>query len=179
MQSLTQLLADWRRSRAALEKLNSDIPRIIGNEAVRAIKQNFRIQGYDTGRGVRGWVHRAAKTDKSYDRGKTQTANGPSKHRTGKNGTYKGSVFSSANPLEVQTHNLVNSIKYKAFGKGVFIGVDTGLVPYAKIQNEGGRGNPGRQYMPKPNEPPNVKMLKQIDKKIVSEREKALAIFKR
>jgi hypothetical protein len=176
---LSQLLTDWRNSRIALQKLDNDIPRIIGNEAVRAIKSNFKIQGYDNGRGVRGWVHRAAKTDKSYDRGKNQTSSGPSRYRTGKNSTYKGSVFSSSNPLEVQTHNLLNSVKYKAFGRRVFIGVDTGLVPYAKIQNEGGRGIPARQYMPKPSDPPNPKMLKQIDRKIVSQREKALALFKR
>jgi len=142
------------------------------------VKDNFRLQGYDSGMGVAPWDKRKAKTDKAYDRGKTTNSKGvQSQYRTGKNKTYKGSVFSSANPLLEQTRRLYNSIKYKAITKTVIIGVDLLLVPYAEKMNEGGNSTPARPYMPQPHMPPNPKMLKSVKKKIEFERGKAMKGF--
>eukprot|EP01037_Dinobryon_pediforme_P011470 gene11470-11564_t len=162
-----------------MQKLAEDTPRIIGNECVKVVKDNFRIQGYDSGLGVKTWDKRKPATDKAYDRGKTYNSKGvQSKYRSGKNKVYKGSVFSSSKPILDQTGTLKNSPKYKVNSKQVKIGVDLLLVPYAEKMNEGGNGTPARQFMPKEEAPPNPKMLKRIKKKIVFERDKAMKDFK-
>jgi len=51
--SLSQLLADWRKAQIDMQKLQSDLPRITGNESVKVIKDNFKLQGYDYGIGVK------------------------------------------------------------------------------------------------------------------------------
>lgn len=171
MRTLSQLIEDWKIARGALTKLQADTPRIIGNVAVRSIKDNFRMQGYDTGAGVTNWKPRSQATNNRYDK------------RSG----VKGSVYQSTNMLLKQTGVLYNSIQYKVTGKLVFVGVDLGAVPYAKKMNDGGPGKwgknatntPPRPYMPRPNEGLNPKMLKGVLKKIQSEREKALKNFKR
>ena len=165
MRSLNQLLSDWRQSEAAMKKLQDNTPRIVGNESVKAIKENFKLSGYDTGSGVTGWKERKESTNKSYD----------SRHGV------KGSVFNSENPLLIQTHNLYNSIRYQAGPTVVNIGVDLGLIPYAKAINEGDdkTGMPARKYIPANNEPPNPKILKRILKKITFERDRAMGLFKK
>ena len=161
--SLSQLLTDWRQSRQAMETLNNNLPRIIGTSAVKVVKENFKLQGYDSGTGVNGWEARNPKTDKAYDK----------RHGV------KGSVYQSSKPLLEQTRNLYNSVKYAVMNKLVNIGVDLGLIPYAKRMNEGGGGIPPRKYIPGPGEPPNPKILKAIYKKVDFERDKAMNIFKK
>lgn len=169
--SIAQLIADMKAARAAMKKLADDTPRIIGNTAVRVIKDNFRLQGYDSGSGVSSWKQRSQETNNRYNK------------RYG----VKASVYQSSNPLLTQTKDLYNSIQYKVQGKLVFVGVDLGQIPYAKKMNDGGPGKwgkndthtPARKYMPANGEPPNVKMLKQITKKVQSERDRALIEFKR
>jgi hypothetical protein len=171
MKSLRQLVNDWKIARGALDKLQKDLPRIIGNESARAVKENFKLQGYDSGTGVKSWPARSEATNKSYNR------------RSG----VKGTVYNSASPILEQTKNLFNAVKYKASGNRVDIGVDTGLVPYAEKMNTGGPGKwgknathtPARQFTPGPGDPPNAKMLKAIVKKVNSQRDKALKDFKR
>lgn len=180
MKSLSNLLSDFRAARVGMEKLTADIPRIMGTSAVKVIKQNFTLQGYDSGTGIASWEKRDPKTDAAYDRGRTTKKDGTkSKYRNGKNASYKGSVYNSENPVLMQTRNLYNSIKYQIIGKTVIIGVDLNIVPYGQKMNEGGNGTPARKFMPKPNEGPNIKMLKDIEKKVISEREKALREFKK
>jgi hypothetical protein len=169
MRSLTELLIDFRRSREAMEQLVKNTPRIIGVEAVRVVKQNFLIEGYDSGTGVTKWPPRADATNKAYMAGRGK----------GKQGRYKGSVFSASKPLLRQTLNLYNSIQYRAYGTRVFIGTNLSLVPYAQAHNQGLNHQPVRQYMPWPNQPPNKKILLAIGKKVNLERDKALRIFKR
>lgn len=163
MKSLNELLADWRKSRVEMEKLNTDLPRIIGTVAVKLVKENFKLSGYDSGTGVKGWEGRSVKTNKAYDK------------RRG----VKGSVYQSSNPLLMQTRNLYNSVKYGAQGKVVTIGVDTGLIPYAKRMNEGGGGIPARKYIPANGEQPNIKILKKVYRKIDSSRDKIMQNFKK
>lgn len=164
MKPLNQLLSDWKVARQRMEQLNNDIPRIMGNESVKVVKDNFKLQGYDTGTGLKSWPERSAKTNKAYD------------HRHG----VKGSVYQSSNPLLQQTRNLYNLIKYLIKNKStVFIGADTNLAPYAERMNEGGGGIPARQYIPKPGAAPNAKILKRIKKKVSSEIDKSLVEFKK
>ena len=99
----------------------------------------------------------------------------------------KGSVYQSGNPLLEQTRNLYNAVKYYLQSKSVTVGVDLTLIPYAEKMNKGGQGKwgnnttdtPARQFIPKPEEGPNVKILKRVQKKVESEREKALKDFKK
>jgi hypothetical protein len=170
MQSLRVLLEDWRRSRVNMETIVKKMPRIIGAECVRVVKQNFNLHGYDSGSGFEEWKQRSDKTNESYARNRTK----------GKQGIYKGSVFSPNKPVLKQTLNLYNNIKYEVRGfSSVKIGVDKGLVPYAIAHNEGLNHQPKRQFMPYPSQPPNQKMIRQITKKYEHEREKALGKFKK
>lgn len=169
IKNLKQLLSDWQRARKALEQTTDNLPRIIGTEVVKVVKQNFQVQGYDSGIGVKKWVKRAKKTDAAYDANR-----GP-----GGNSRYKGTVFSSTKPLLMQTKNLYNAVEYTASKRSVKIGVNLNLIPYAKIQNEGGRGIPARQYMPYDSQGPNIKMLRAIEKKVLYDRNRALRDFKK
>jgi hypothetical protein len=173
MKSLRDLLNDWNGTTQRVNNLlNKDLPRIIGNESVRAVKNNFKLQGYDSGMGVATWAKRKASTDKAYDRGKAMGKNGKlSKYRSGNNKTYKGSVYQSTNPINLQTRNLFNGVKYTIEYPIIIIGVNTDLVPYTEYVNE------VRQYIPKPDEPPNMKILKAIKKKYEYERDKAFKGF--
>lgn len=170
MKSIADLISDFKASRKALKQLQDDTPRIIGTSAVRVIKQNFSLQGYDSGIGVTSWKPRSPATNLRYDK------------RQG----VKGSTYQSSNALLKQTGNLYNAIQYKVSGKLVFVGVDLGAVPYAKKMNDGGPGKwgknvtntPARKYMPGKNEGANAKMLKDALKKIQSQRDRALNPFK-
>lgn len=169
MNTVPALLSAFKAAKQAIIKLQEDIPRIIGNESVRVIKENFRLQGYDSGTGVAPWKPRSVATDLRYDK------------RYG----VKASVYQSSNPILKQTGSLFNSVQYKVKGKSVFVGVDLGLVPYAKKMNDGGPGKwgknatntPRRQFMPENNGKPNAKMLKAALKKIQSQRDRALKAF--
>jgi len=179
MKSLTDLVRDWADARRKMEKSISDIPRIAGIVAVKVIRQNFEIQGYDSGIGITKWPKRSPKTDAAYDRGKTVNAKTGklSKYRTGKNGTYKGSVFSSSKPILDQTGALKNSVNYVATKRSVFVGINLSLVPYAIAHNQGLHHEPQRKFMPLPNEKPNIKMLRAIESKIIYERKQAMKTF--
>ena len=158
MKSLGQLLYDFRAAKEEFTRLNYDIPKIIGTESVKVIKEGFKLQGWDPGTGLQGWEPRSEKTNAAYDRYRGK--GGKSK--------FKGSVYRSGNPLLLQTRNLYNSVKYGYAGNTVTIGVDACLIPYAKEMNEGGRGIPARKYMPKPGEAPTSKILKAIEKKVTA-----------
>lgn len=181
MKNLQDLSRDWQEARRAMQKSVEDIPRIAGIIAVKVIKQNFVGQGYNTGIGVERWVPRKASTNRAYDAGKTRNSKTGklSKYRSGKNSTFKGSVFSSENPLLIQTHALMNSIQYRANKREVFIGFDEGLIPYGKRMNEGGGGVPRRQFLPYKNQRPPISMLRAIESQIIKERNQILKKFKK
>ena len=154
---MSQLIQDWRQAQKQMEKLVANQTRIIGNESVKVVKQNFIIQGYDTGTGVKAWDERKPSTNKAYDK----------RHGV------KGSVYNSGNPLLLQTRNLYNAVKYKASNKLVQIGVDLGLIPYAEKMNE------TRQYIPTETEGPNRKILGKVKDKIKREQDLAMQNFKK
>lgn len=176
MLSLEQLLSDFKQARVDHERMMRDAPRIIGVECVRVIHDNFRIQGYDNGNGVEKWQPRKYATNKVYGGSFTH---GLSRIQGGKRGkNYRGSVYSASKPLEMQTLNMYNSIQYKIAGGYIFIGGNLTLVPYLQAQNEGLNHQPVRQFMPKPNQGVNVKMIKTINGKLKIGTGNALRKFK-
>ena len=169
---LHELITDWRKSQSEMNKVTTALPRIIGNEAVKVVQDNFRLQGYDSGQGVTKWEARKESTNKRYDK------------RSG----VKGSVFNSAKKILDQTSNLKDSVHYEVSGNVVNIGVNPNTIPYAQIHNEGLKGSAWgmhpfvmakRQYLPLASEGPNQKVLNAIRKKLTYEIGKAMAIFKR
>lgn len=194
MQSISDLLSDFRKARQEYEKHLSNAPRIIGSEALKVIDKNFDNESYDTGRGREKWKPRADATNKAYDR----------------RGNYKGSVYNSKSKILQQTLNLRDGVKKKESKNSVFIGINLLKVPYAQIHNEGGviqipnhtrnvskgkfaRGTPSkashrtisahtirmpkRQYMPKPGDPPNPAIMKASFNKLQNERNRILKKF--
>lgn len=166
---MSRLLADWRASHQRMQLVETNMPRMVGAEAVKVVKENFDLQGYDNGRGIHKWPARESSTNKRYDR----------------RGGVKGSVFSSSNKILYQTGDLKNSIDYQVNGKLVTIGVNLAIIPYAKIHNEGGPGSAyghpfvmkQRQYMPLPADPPNLKIMRAIKEKVAYETAQAMKTF--
>ena len=159
MDSMIQLLADWRMASEGILKLVDQLPKVIGHEAVVVVKKNFDLQGYDVGTGVKPWEPRKESTNTRY------------RKRAG----VKGTVFQADRKILEQTMNLYNSIKYYPGVRSVMIGVNISFIPYAKIHNEGGPGMafgkyafemPKRQYMPLPDELPNPLIMKAAGDKI-------------
>lgn len=182
MQDLAALLRDFKKAQGDVEQfIKKDLPRIIGTESVRIVRENFYNQSYDSGNGITKWPERKESTNKNYDRGRTANAKTGklSKYRTGKNSTYKGSVYSSSKPLLRQTLALFNSIAYQIRGTSVFIGTNTNLIPYAVPHNEGTHHEPKRQYIPMPSQGGNIKIQKAIGKKIDYEISKRMRAFKK
>lgn len=200
MKTLDNLLADFRRAREQMDRLDAKLPNIIGVEALKVIDKNFASESYDTGFGKTKWAPRSPATNKSYDK------------RSG----VAGSVFNSSNKLLEQTGNLHDGIKKKVLGRTVWIGVNLTKVPYAKIHNEGGRIRigitrrvlyfkkgggfakkgehdykkkkavaahsitmPQRQYMPKPGEKSNPAIMKASYRKLQFERDRIMRPFKK
>lgn len=167
--SLHQLISDIRNAGDNVEKLQRDIPRIFGNESVKVIKENFKLEGYDSGTGVQKWAVRSPYTNKSYDK----------RHGV------KGSVYQSGNPIMSQTLNLYNNTKYYLQSKAVVVGYDLTLVPYAKKMNDGGKGTWGKNNTDTPARPilstdkPNIKILKRVLSKVEKERNNAMNLFKK
>lgn len=135
MKSLTNLIRDFHNSRIAFEKLHADTPRIYGVIGVKVIRENFDLQGFAESNGaVQKWKPRSETTNKMYDSSKR----------------YKGSVYSSKNPILKQTGNYYDAVNYRATQKQVRIGVNENQVPYARLNNEGGMTtlNGKRVYVP-------------------------------
>lgn len=179
---MSALLADWRRSKQRMDMIARDLPRMVGVETKKIIRENFLLQGYDDGVSFQMWKAREPATNKRYD------------HRYG----VRGSVFQSSNPVLHQTGDLENAVDYKVerffiSGSGgtqlhvvIFMGVNLDLIPYAQIHNEGGHGMawgkvpftmPKRKYMPAPGERPNAKMLKAYEAKLKYEIRQAMQTF--
>lgn len=163
MKDLKDALSDWRKAVEQIEKLNSRMPTIMGNEALKVIDKNFENESYDTGSGKEKWEQRSAKTNAQYDSRK---------------GGLKGSVFNSANKILQQTGNLRDAVRKKVYNASVFIGVDLKRIPYAQAHNEGNEYLPQRQYMPIEGEPENPAIMIAVLKKIKFEHEKIMRIFK-
>lgn len=198
MADLNDLENDLSSMESQMSELNKRFPSIIGVESVKIIQQNFDKQGYDSGQGVTKWQKRSPATDKAYDYNRTKKYRTPKlkKKSTHKN-PYKGSVYSSKNPILVQTGNLKDAESYRVSGNQIEIGVfprvrsvggkSINAVNYAKIHNEGGKIKawgkkkvrmPKRQFQPKPGEAANPKIRKAILDKWQFEEEKIMSKWK-
>jgi hypothetical protein len=183
--SLFDLINDIRRKSAAIKTMQENAPRTIGVESVRILKQNFQKQGYDSGTGVKMWAKRAKVTDTAYSYNRNASYRTPKLGKKSKyKNPYKGSVVNASRPILTQTGNLRDSINFNVSGKSVIIGVFARTVTingktkdslvYAKKINEGGSGKwghasthtPARQYMPRPEDGPNKKIIDASIKKI-------------
>jgi len=115
---LARALQDLRDAKQQMSKLEDRAPTIAGVEGIKWIQENFQKESYDG----KKWKPRSDRTNAAYDR------------RSG----VKGSVFNSGNPILRQTGNLFDAIRKKITGTKVFLGFDTGKVPYGVVHNEGG-----------------------------------------
>ena len=94
---------------------------------VKVIKDNFKLQGFDTGEGVEQWKPRLPSTNKAYDRNRAGSKEGSN---------LKGSVYKSSKPILVQTGNLRNSIMAKVVDKDkIVVSGDLEKAPYGKFVN--------------------------------------------
>jgi hypothetical protein len=167
MKTMEQLLLEWRQVTFNMEKLKSDSPRVLGLIAVKVIKNNFKLQGYEDGYSFTPWKARAPKTDAAYSRNRGK----------GESSNYKGSVYNAKNPILQQTRTLYNSVKAIIQAGGiVFVGVNLDLAPYAQRHNEGLKGMPERKFMPVGG--PNATMLGEFEKKITEKRDEIMHNFK-
>jgi phage gpG-like protein len=198
MPDLDQLESDLNSMQSALENLESRFPSIVGVETVNILRQNFQLQGYDSGSAISKWNKRSPNTNKAYDYNRTASYRTPKLGKVSiyKN-PYKGSVVQSKNPLLLQTGNLRDSISYRVSGRivevGVFPrqisinGVVHDAVAYAQIHNEGGSTMwgkhsvkiPRRQFMPRPNDNPNPKIIKAVKAKWDFEEQKIMSKFEK
>ena len=171
MKSMRDLLNDWKDTKKSVQKLDTEAPRVFGVESVRIVRQNFTLQGYDSGAGVKAWPKRSSKSNAKYD------------HHP----FYRGTVYSSRSPLLMQQRKLYYGVQYWAQRSRVNVGVEQSLVPYAKLMNEGGwsvwlgdRINiPPRQYIPKPSESVNPKIITACTRKYDTMLKKAMKTFKK
>jgi hypothetical protein len=123
MKDLSQLAKDFKIKADAYKRFQQDLPRIAGQIAVNVVKHNFDVGGFceETDQPEQKWSDRDEKTDYAYDN----------------YSTYKGSNYSSANPILQQTRKLRRGVMFKVEGENkVFIGEDLSIVPYAQSVNE-------------------------------------------
>lgn len=136
MKDLKQLVKDFSAARKAYHDLSAQAPRIVKDIAIKETQRNFHMQGFVGGGSYQMWKDRKPSTNKAYD-------------RRGK--TYKGSVYSSKNPLLRQTGNMYNAIGNDSFisGKLVNIGVNLNQFPgnYPKVLQEGTAYMPARKWI--------------------------------
>jgi len=198
MKTITDLLRDITTKYSEMQKLKQNMPRIIGVESVKVLKENFKKQGYDSGTGFTAWKKRSKATDTAYDYNRTSSYRTPKLHKKSKyKNPYKGSVVSSKRPIMVQTGNTRDALNFQANGNKTIIGIFPRIVmiggkshdafAHAKILNEGGTGTwgrhstkiPKRQFMPRPQDPPNQAILNQVKKKYFFELDKFMADWKK
>lgn len=157
MKPFSELLTDWRKASDGVIDIAEKLPRIIGVESKRAIKQNFEKQGYDDGLTFTPWETRSPGTNYRYDK------------RYG----VKGTVANSDSKILSQSRNLEDGVHAKVKGRSVSVGVNLDVIPYGQIHNEGLMGKawgkypfkmPKRQYIPV--NKPNVKILLAVQKKV-------------
>jgi phage gpG-like protein len=134
MKTIADLFNDLKETETNLLKLKDNLFEFEGQVALRYIQGNFKSQGYD--HLTNSWQKRDSKTDYAYDN----------------YSRYKGTVYSSNNPILKQTGDLFNSIQYfpnKMTGY-VDIGIreDSPTYEYARANNEGVEGKlPQRKFI--------------------------------
>lgn len=127
LKPIYELVSKMKSIEKEFRQLQTDMPRYMGDTAVKVTKENFINGGYEGEK----WKERSDATLKSYSK-------------------MKGSVYKNTtkteNILRV-TNNLFDSIKYIAHGNIVDIGVNKKQVPYGEYHNAGGKRLPKRQWI--------------------------------
>ena len=187
MKSIQQLQSDFNRATKEVQQaIKKNLPRLIGTEAVKLIKNNFTTASYFGGA---SWKRRSGATFRAYSYNRSKKF----RTKTGKASTaqnkYKGSRYKNSNPLLLQTRRLYKSIKYKIKGNVIFIGVNDTTVNIDITQhlNEGGKGKwgkattntPKRQFLPIGSQAMPAPMKKMIEKEFNQEFDRALKLFKK
>lgn len=125
MKSLTDLKNAIKQKEADLRELEKQKPRIAGVVSVTILQENFtKHHGYRDIGGVNKWKERSKATNDAYDR------------RAYGSESVKGSVYSSKNPLLLQSRTLYDSLTYDATGSRVTIGFNENICPYARDVDE-------------------------------------------
>lgn len=112
MKDVRLIAADMAKRQAEVERfLAKDFPQLVAGAAERIKDASFRAQGFVVNGSPRPrWAKRSRENNRS--RGKR--------------------VLHSSGTLQ-------SSVKARAVGQTVRVGVDVGLVPYARVVGEGGR----------------------------------------
>jgi phage gpG-like protein len=132
MKTLRDLARDFHNSAEEFKRKQKIAPMTIGRIGVIVQKENFTAQGFVESVGpAQKWKERSKVTNDIYD------------SRKG----VKGSVYNSANPILLQSGNMRDNITYRTSAKGVNIGVNLNLIPYAKKNNEGGSQKFGKKWV--------------------------------
>ena len=167
MADLNDLENDLGKMESEMKSFVAGFNKTIGTVAVGIIKSSFAMSSYNSGEGSNKWTERAENTNYAYDShnyGGTKTVGIRGK---------KSSVYSSVNPLLLQSHNLIDSISFRAFKDYIDVGIYPKIVMvngiphnselYGQENNEGANNLPQRQFMPKPDEGPNMAMVNSIE----------------
>lgn len=110
MDGLKKFTQDMKRFSEGFNKLQRNMPIIIGTVAVKHSRGHFKRQGFVSRGSLHRWKKRISGTPRN------------------------------SRPIMVNQGVLRDSIRYRLQGAGqVFVGVDLRKVPYAKIHNEGGK----------------------------------------
>ena len=161
MADLNDLENDLDKMESEMKHFALNFPKTMGKLAVGNIRSSFAMSAYNSGGSSKPWQERSERTNYGYD----AHLYGGTKLKTNK----QGGNYSSANPLLVQSKNLINSVDYKAGSDSIDVGVYSHIVMingvphdsevYGQENNEGGKNLPQRQFMPKPDEGPNEAMV--------------------
>lgn len=199
MKSLADALSDFRQAREKMQRLEDQTPNIIGVEALKVIDQNFENESYDSGTGKTRWEARASSTNKGYDsrsgvQGSVFSSSNPILQQTGnlrdsiKKKVQGRTVFIGVNLDKVpyaKIHNEGGQITIAARTQAIYFkaGRFSKRMKGTRKRRVHMPGHsitmPKRQYMPMPNERPNVKILKAAHKKLIFERDKIMKAFKK
>jgi hypothetical protein len=172
MPTLSDLENDLSTMEKEMQGLVRRFTTIAGQQAASIVKLNFVLQGYDDGVSFKAWAERSEATNRMYDKG----------YGANKGGNLY--VYSSSNPILVQSKNLRNAISYRAHKYDVDVGVYDSMigthnaVDYGQENNEGSDVVPQRQFMPTPMEGPNEKIMANIEGRWKSEEAKIMNKFK-
>lgn len=124
------------KTRKMIAYFETQVPTIMGVEAVNHFKESFTKQGF-TDKGLDKWAEVERREEgvwKGFQYGSTVPRPGKKQRKKGAITNYSPAA-SKRQILTGQTMELQESIKWKPNGRGVTVFSD---VPYAKIQNEGG-----------------------------------------
>jgi hypothetical protein len=168
MADLNDLENDLSKMESEMKRFVAGFKKTIGHLAIANISSSFVMGAYNSGNSSTPWAERSENTNYAYDYHQGRKVN------TSLGNSKKG-FYSSTNPLLLQSHNLIDSIGFRVFKNYIEVGIYPHIViingephdseVYGKQNNEGNTQTnlPQRQFMPKPDEGPNMAMVNSIE----------------